>query len=67
MLNLKPKYIVNDKSKKIAVQVDINTYNKMVELLEDYGLVKLMDETKGDEEFTLEEGKKYYATLKKID
>jgi len=36
MLAIKKKYIVDEGNHKIAVQLDINTYNKIEEILENY-------------------------------
>ncbi len=38
MLIIKKRYIVNERAKKVAVQLDIKTYEKMERLLEDYVL-----------------------------
>lgn len=37
------------KNQKIAVQLDIDTFNRIEEALENYGLVKLIEENKDDE------------------
>ena len=65
MLDLNEKYIVNRQQKKIAVQLDIKTFKKIEEVLEDYGLGQYMDEVKNDEKFTLEKAKAHYEKLKK--
>ena len=66
MLTIKKKYIVNERSKKVAVQLDIKTYEKMERLLEDYGLVEKMKENKAEDRLELNEAKSYYARLKKV-
>ena len=65
MLDLNEKYIVNRQQKKVAVQLDIKTFKKIEEVLEDYGLGQYMDEAKNDEKFSLEEAKAHYGKLKK--
>lgn len=40
--------------------IDIDTFNKMEELLENYGLGKHMEEVKSEETFTLKNAKRYY-------
>lgn len=63
MLDLKEKYIINKQQEPIAVQLDIKTFRKIEETLEDYALTQYMDETEFDEKFTLKEAKKYYKSL----
>jgi hypothetical protein len=63
MLDLKEKYIINKQQEPIAVQLDIKTFRKIEETLEDYALTQYMDETEYDEKFTLKEAKKYYKSL----
>lgn len=65
MLAIKKEYIVTSSNKKKAVLVDIDTFNKMEELLENYGLVKYMDDVKDEENMPLQEAKKYYAAISK--
>jgi len=64
-MQLQPNYIVDSHNHKIAVQLDIKTYEKITETLENYALFKLMDENKDDEKLSLKEAKAYYASLKK--
>jgi ASC-1-like (ASCH) protein len=61
---IKKKYIIDENNNKIAVQIDINTYEKLEELLENYALVQLMKE---DESGNLEirEAKEFYKKLPK--
>jgi hypothetical protein len=65
MLDLNEKYIVNRQQKKIAVQLDIKTFKRIEEVLEDYALGQYMEEADKDEKLTLEEAKEYYGKLKK--
>jgi len=59
------QYIVNEHNQPIAVVLDLDTFKKVEELLEDVLLAKAMDEVEGEEPMSLEEGMRYYATLKK--
>jgi cobalamin biosynthesis protein CobT len=43
-LNIKTKDIVDKTGRRIAVQVKAKDFDKMVELLEDYALVQLMED-----------------------
>jgi hypothetical protein len=50
---------------KKAVLIDLETFNKMEELIEDYGLGKFMDEVKNERNLTLKDAKKQYQAMKK--
>lgn len=60
------QYITNEKNERVAVQVDIRTFERMEQLLEDYALGKFMDKD-DSEKLNLEEAKSYYNRLKKAD
>ena len=40
------KYIVDDNNRKLAVQISIETFNKIEEVLENHSLFQLMNEDK---------------------
>ncbi len=63
-MQLSPNYIVNSHNEKIAVQINIKTYNKIEETLENYALVKLMEDSSDDETLSVADAKKYYQSLK---
>ena len=65
MLAIKKEFIVTNDNKKKAVLIDINTFNKMEEIIENYGLAKYMAEVKNEKDLSLSAAKQYYATLKK--
>ncbi|MBN2571082.1 MAG: hypothetical protein JXA68_03045 [Ignavibacteriales bacterium] len=62
---IEKKYIVNKKNKKIAVQLDLETFEKIENIMEDYALYHLMNENENDELLTLNEAKQYYSKLEK--
>ena len=64
---IKKKYVYDRQHRKIAVQLPLETFEKIEEILEDFGLAGLMKENEDKEKFTLSEAKEYYAHLKKID
>jgi hypothetical protein len=64
MLSLNPNYVTDAKNKKVAVQLNIKTFQKIEEILENYSLYKLMEES-DDELLTLAEAKAQYKKLKK--
>lgn len=62
---LKKKYIINEKNEKIAVQLDLKTFQKIEQLIEDYALGKYLEETPSSDILNLNEAKSYYSKLSK--
>ena len=60
MLEIVKRYIVDESNNRLAVEIDIDTFNKIEEVLENYGLYHLMKETEESESLTLCEAKEYY-------
>ena len=65
MDSIKKKYIVDKRNRKIAVQIPIETFEQIEEILENHALVQLIDVNSDDEELSLNEAKSYYSNLKK--
>ncbi len=63
MLDLNEKYIINKQQKPVAVQLDIKTFKKIEEVLEDYALVQLMKESDNEEILEIKEAKSYYKNF----
>jgi hypothetical protein len=63
-MELKKQYIVDEDNQKVAVQLDIATFEKIENVLENYALVQLINADES-EVLDIEEAKKYYATLDK--
>lgn len=61
------KYIIDESNHRVAVQLDIETFEKMEEIIENYGLVQFMKEVEGEEPLAAKEAKHYYDTLKKAE
>jgi len=64
---LRKKYIVDEQDRKIAVQIDIEAFEKIEEILENYALVQLMKENEQDDTLDAEQAKAYYEALEKVD
>ena len=64
MLEINKNYLLDSNQKPIAVQIPIAEFEKIEEILEDYGLAQLMDEVEDDETLNKEEALKYLASLK---
>jgi len=65
MLEIKKEYVVTDDNKKRAVLIDIETFEKIEEILESYGLGKYMEEVEGEEILSVRDARAYYGALKK--
>ena len=63
MFDVKKKYIVDEENKKVAVQIDIETFTQIEEVLENYGLAKLISENSDDETLSVKEAKSFYNSL----
>ena len=60
MLDIKKKYITDENNNRLAVEIDIETFARIEEILEDYGLYQLMKESEDTALLSLDEAKVYY-------
>jgi hypothetical protein len=64
MLEINKNYVLDTNQKPIAVQISLAEFEKIEEILEDYGLAQLMDEVEDEETLNKEEALEYLASLK---
>jgi len=64
MLELHKKIVLDENQKPIAVQIPIEEFERMEEVIENYGLAKMMDEVADDEQLSVHEAKHLYQSLK---
>ncbi|MBI5745723.1 MAG: hypothetical protein HZA13_01815 [Nitrospirae bacterium] len=64
MLELHKNIVLDEHQKPFAVQIPIEEFERLEEILENYGLSKIMDEVKDDERLSVEDAKVYYQSLK---
>ncbi|MGH9380319.1 MAG: hypothetical protein ACRD2Z_06880 [Thermoanaerobaculia bacterium] len=64
---IKKRYIVDEENRRVAVQIDLDTYERLEELLEDHALTQLMAEGDDGEALDLEDARSYYDQLPKAD
>ena len=58
------QYIVDDKNRKLAVQLSLETFEKMEEALENHALYQLMNEKDDDDDvLSVAEAKEFYRNL----
>jgi RelB Antitoxin len=62
---IKKRYLVDKKNRRIGVVLDLGTFEKIEEIVEDYLLGQIMLELEDEEPLSLEQAKKRYAKLKK--
>ncbi len=65
MLEIKKDYVVTDDNRKRAVLIDIETFEKVEEILESIGLGRYMEEVECEEILSSDRAIRYYNTLKK--
>jgi hypothetical protein len=64
MPEIKKRYVVDEENRPVAVRIDLETFEKIEEVLESHGLFELMKVTDA-EPLDLAEAKEYYGTLDK--
>lgn len=64
MLAIKKRYVIDAKKRPVAVQIDIETFEKIEQLLEDYALGKFIEENESADELSLEEAKAVYKEIR---
>lgn len=67
MVTIKKQYVVDENNKKIGVQLDLETFQKIEEVMENYALFKLMIEAEDEEVLDLVQAKEFYSKLDKND
>jgi PHD/YefM family antitoxin component YafN of YafNO toxin-antitoxin module len=65
MVELHKKIVLDENQRPFAVQIPIEEFERLEEILENYGLSRLMDEVKDDERLSVKDAKAHYQTLKK--
>lgn len=65
MLSIKKKYIVDERDKKVAVQLDLKTFERIERMLEDYVLAQSMNKNSKADRLELHEAQAYYSRIKK--
>ena len=64
MLEINKRYVVDENQNPIAVQIPLDDFNKIEEVIENFGLAKLMEETNDNELLSGDEAYSYYQSLK---
>ena len=64
MLKIHKNIVLDENQRPSAVQIPIKEFEHLEEIIENYGLTKLIDEVKDDERLSVKEAKEYYQDLK---
>jgi hypothetical protein len=65
MVKIHKKIVLDENQRPFAVQIPIEEFERLEEIIENYGLATLMDEVIDDERLSAEEAELYYQSLKK--
>lgn len=65
MLKIEKRFVVDEEGKPIAVQIDLETFKKIEEILEDYGLAKGIQSVEDEESLDLTAARKRYKQILK--
>jgi len=64
MLEIHKKIVLDEDHRPVAVQVPIEEFERLEEIIENYGLSKLMDEVKDEEKLSGKDAKAIYQSMK---
>lgn len=64
MLKIHKSIILDESQKPIAVQIPIKEFEHLEEIIENYGLSKLIDDVSHDKKLSVKDAKKHYQSLK---
>lgn len=64
MLELHKSTLLDENQNPVAVQIPFDELKRIEEVIENYGLAKLMDEVGDDEQLSVQEAKHFYGSLK---
>jgi len=65
MLDIEKKYVMAEGNRPVAVWVDVGTFERIEQILEDYALGKLMEEVEAEPSLNLEEAQVMYRRLQR--
>jgi len=64
MLEIHKNIVLDENNNPIAVQIPIEEFERLEEVVENYGLAKLIDEVNEEEQLSIQEAKEFYHSLK---
>ena len=63
MLEIHKQYVLDENQNPIAVQIPLPEFERLEEVIENYGLAKLIDEVQDGERLTRENAYNHYRAL----
>lgn len=67
MIEIHKHILVDENKKPVAVQIPFDEFQRIEEVIENFGLAKLMTETENDERLSGKAAMAYYESLKAGD
>ncbi len=64
-MNIPRRYVVDEHDRRVAVQLDLETFAEIEEVLENYALYRLMQEVTTDDALDSDAALEYYQALEK--
>jgi hypothetical protein len=64
MLQIHKKIVLDENQQPFAVQIPIEEFDLLEDVIENHGLSKLIDEVIGEQRLSIHEAKSYYRSLK---
>ncbi|MCK5118150.1 MAG: hypothetical protein KAJ05_11410 [Candidatus Latescibacteria bacterium] len=64
MLTIKKKYVMDERNRPVSVLMDMATFERIEQVLEDYALGKLMEEVEAEPALDPEEAQVMYSCLR---
>ncbi len=65
MLEIKKRYVVDEEDRRVAVQIDLETFAKIEEVLEDHALARWITEAQDEPALGVDAAREFYASLNK--
>jgi hypothetical protein len=62
---IRKRYVVDESNRRVAVQIDLKTFEKIEDLLENSGLILAIHEGEGDEALSVDDADSFYGSLDK--
>ncbi len=65
MLEIKKRYVVDELDRRVTVQIDLETFARIEEVLEDFALARWITDAQDEPALSPEAAKSYYDSLDK--
>lgn len=65
MLEIKKRYVVDEQDRRVAVQIDLETFARIEEVLEDFALARWITDAQDEPVLSPEAAREYYDSLDK--